>query len=114
MHYYNPFLIFSDGSLSLFTYRKCHRWGLPIIFLERVKGPPFVPPSRREDAPLSGILLNPELDEIDPRFICIFLYFIGAWTGMSLSLTRPLHLGSFFLTIRKKVYYDLADYLVRI
>ncbi|VDK86505.1 unnamed protein product [Litomosoides sigmodontis] len=28
---------------------------------------PFVPPSERDDAPLSGILQNPELDKIDPR-----------------------------------------------
>uniref|UniRef100_A0A0N5AW64 DUF3591 domain-containing protein n=1 Tax=Syphacia muris TaxID=451379 RepID=A0A0N5AW64_9BILA len=34
---------------------------------ERDKGSVFVPPSQREDAPLAGILLNPELDEIDPR-----------------------------------------------
>uniref|UniRef100_A0A9J2P0D5 Bromo domain-containing protein n=1 Tax=Ascaris lumbricoides TaxID=6252 RepID=A0A9J2P0D5_ASCLU len=34
---------------------------------ERFKGPPFVPPSQRDDAPLAGILQNPELDKIDPR-----------------------------------------------
>uniref|UniRef100_A0A158Q7Y4 DUF3591 domain-containing protein n=1 Tax=Elaeophora elaphi TaxID=1147741 RepID=A0A158Q7Y4_9BILA len=28
---------------------------------------PFIPPSERDDAPLSGILQNPELDKIDPR-----------------------------------------------
>ncbi|VDO59414.1 unnamed protein product, partial [Onchocerca flexuosa] len=28
---------------------------------------PFVPPSERDDAPLAGILQNPELDKIDPR-----------------------------------------------
>uniref|UniRef100_A0AAF5PPD9 Bromodomain containing protein n=1 Tax=Wuchereria bancrofti TaxID=6293 RepID=A0AAF5PPD9_WUCBA len=28
---------------------------------------PFVPPSKRADAPLSGILQNPELDKLDPR-----------------------------------------------
>ncbi|KHN84351.1 Transcription initiation factor TFIID subunit 1 [Toxocara canis] len=34
---------------------------------ERFKGPPFVPPSQRDDAPLASILQNPELDKIDPR-----------------------------------------------
>lgn len=28
---------------------------------------PFIPPSERDDAPLAGILQNPELDKIDPR-----------------------------------------------
>ncbi|VBB26358.1 unnamed protein product [Acanthocheilonema viteae] len=28
---------------------------------------PFIPPSERDDAPLSGILQNPELDKIDPK-----------------------------------------------
>lgn len=30
-------------------------------------GEPFVPPSQRADAPLAGIL-NPELEDIDPRY----------------------------------------------
>lgn len=28
---------------------------------------PFIPPSERDDAPLAGILQDPELDKIDPR-----------------------------------------------
>ncbi|VDK36920.1 unnamed protein product [Anisakis simplex] len=34
---------------------------------ERSGEPPFIPPSQRDDAPLAGILQNPELDKIDPR-----------------------------------------------